>query len=166
MKKIISLLLVGIILFSLSCNKEESRNFQKNLDESSFKAPSGLVIPYKTPDLSLIAQEVTGFNELRIVDINYLNVNTGYAAMIFYETNSGMKGNFALVRYPKISFDFKTLKVSKSEDSKVSKLHSGDITVTCKGTCGCFVEGDINPDGKIRFRCGCDDCVATIKGKL
>lgn len=148
---------MGLIMSA--CNKKGDL---ANQQEVMLKAPSGISIAANPDDLMKVALEtVSETSGLEITKVDYLPVKTGFAAIVWYKTKAGVAGNFAYVRYPKVEYNAKKLVVKRVGVN--SQLVNGDITVSCNGTCGCVVGGEIKPDGTIIFRCGCSDCTATIK---
>ncbi|MFM6954266.1 MAG: hypothetical protein ACKOWL_04710 [Sphingobacteriaceae bacterium] len=160
MKNLVCLLMaltIGLVM--ASCNKQGDL---ANQQEFLLKAPSGVAIATTSDDLLKVAQEtVASSSSLEITKVDYLPVKTGFAAIVWYKTKAGAAGNFAYVRYPKVEYNAKKLVVKRG--GVTSQLVKGDITVSCNGTCGCVVSGEIKPDGTITFKCGCTDCTATIK---
>jgi hypothetical protein len=160
MKNLLCLLLaltMGLVI--TACNKHGDL---ANQQEFLLKAPSGVRIAANSDDLMKVALEtVSQTSGLEITKVDYLPVKTGFAAIVWYKTKTGAAGNFAYVRYPKIEYNAKKLVVKRG--GVTSQLVNGDITVSCNGSCGCVVSGEIKPDGTITFRCGCSDCTATIK---
>ena len=160
MKNLLCLLMaLSIGLHMAACNKQGDL---ANHQEFLLKAPSGVAIAANSDDLMKAALEtVSETSGLEITKVDYLPVKTGFAAIIWYKTKAGDAGNFAYVRYSKIEYNAKKLVVKRG--GVTSQLVKGDITVSCNGSCGCVVSGEIKPDGTITFRCGCSDCTATIK---
>lgn len=160
MKNLLCILItlkMGLVI--TACNKQGDL---ANQQEYLLKAPSGVSIAANSHDLMKVALEtVSETSGLEITKVDYLPVKTGFAAIVWYKTKAGAAGNFAYVRYPKIEYNAKKLVVKRG--GVTSQLVKGDITVSCNGTCGCVVSGEIKPDGTITFRCGCSDCTATIK---
>ena len=160
MKNLLCLLIVltmGLVI--TACNKQGDL---ANQQEFLLKAPSGVSIAANSDDLMKVALEtVSETSGLAITKVDYLPVKTGFAAIVWYKTKTGAAGNFAYVRYPKIEYNAKKLVVKRG--GVTSQLVKGDVTVSCNGSCGCVVIGEIKPDGTITFRCGCSDCTATIK---
>jgi hypothetical protein len=160
MKNLLCILItlkMGLVM--TACNKQGDL---ANQQEFLLKAPSGVSIAANSDDLMKVALEtVSETSGLEITKVDYLPVKTGFAAIVWYKTKAGAAGNFAYVRYPKIEYNAKKLVVKRG--GVTSQLAKGDITVSCNGTCGCVVSGEIKPDGTITFRCGCSDCTATIK---
>ncbi len=160
MKNLLCLLMaltIGLVI--TACNKQGDL---VNQQEILLKAPSGVAIAANSDDLMKVALEtVSETSGLEITKVDYLPVKTGFAAIIWYKTKAGAAGNFAYVRYSKIEYNAKKLVVKRG--GVTSQLVEGDITVSCNGSCGCVVSGEIKPDGTITFRCGCSDCTATIK---
>lgn len=150
-------LTIGLVM--AACNKQGDL---ANQQEFLLKAPSGVTIATNSDDLMKVALEtVPNAKDLKITKVDYLPVKTGFAAIVWYKTKAGAAGNFAYVRYPKVAYEAKQLVVKRGTAN--SQLITGDITVSCNGSCGCVVSGEIKPDGTITFKCGCSDCTATIK---
>ena len=160
MKNLLCLLMALMLgLVMAACNKQGDLANQQQL---LLKAPSGISIAANSGYLMKVALEtVSETSGLEITKVDYLPIKTGFAAIVWYKTKAGAAGNFAYVRYSKIEYNAKKLVVKRG--GVTSQLVKGDITVSCNGSCGCVVSGEIKPDGTITFRCGCSDCTATIK---
>lgn len=154
MKKLLGALL--LVVLGVGCQNEDL----KSPNELNLRAPSGVLIATSVDDLKQIAITTIGkrikSSEIEILSIEYLQIHTGFAAMIDYSIN-GQKSNFAYFDYDNVEYSASSL---ESKSARVELIQ--EVTVKCNGTCGCKVEGTIKPDGTITFGCSCTDCTATI----
>jgi len=160
MKKLIFSVLCIFIMHFMGCKNEDRLNI---IAEPNLQAPSGVFIACDLNELREIAKTLidpeitTSIKDIKILEINYLPVKSGFAATIEYSAN-GYESNFGYYDFPKVEYSALTLKSTQIPGG----IQVQKVTVSCAGTCGCKVEGTIKPDGTMTFGCSCTECTATI----
>lgn len=158
---------VMAVMLALSCQKTT----RSSVDESTLNltAPSGKVIAgsmdqLKSRTATMLAKQFGITQDFAVTGINYLNVPTGYAAILALRFGNGVEENLGIVSGIKISLPKSSEAVMISENQNSNNPDNPTYTVRCVGSCGCSLYMSYNrSSGQWNIFCdGCDECRATI----
>jgi hypothetical protein len=162
MKKtlIIAAAMASLVLLSPSCQK--NAGLSKQEQSLSLHAPSGQRIAATVHDLkthasAIVENKFGKGQDFQLMRIDYLPVEKGYAAIVFYELKNGTIGNYGI--FSGVSYD-----LAASDETAVQEEDS-KVTISCdkKGTCDCNLSGTYNPNtGVVTVNCGCSTCEVKV----
>ena len=152
--------MASLVLLMPSCQK--NAGLSKQEQSLSLEAPSGQRIAATVQELKAHASEIVGNKfgkgkDFQLMRIEYLPVEKGYAALVFYELENGAVGNYGI--FSGVEYDLVT------SDETAVEYESSRVTISCvkKGTCDCSLSGSVNPNtGVITVNCGCSTCEVKV----
>lgn len=135
-----------------------SFSFSKN--NKDLIAPSGQRIAssmqkLKAESKHIVSGKHAGARDFEIVNVSYLPVKKGYAAIVTYKLQDGTTDSYGI---------FSGVQLNLPQGAALStEMRDGKVKITCAGTCSCHMSTTINTDtGVITVDCGCSNCSAQI----
>jgi hypothetical protein len=125
----------------------------------------------KKETATVISKKFGVKKQFEITGIEFLNVETGYAAIVNYRLPDGMVGNYAMFSGIKFNVEAQSVVTDVKSGRQIQESASarvaddGKVKITCSrtGTCECKVEGTVDTNtGIVKWGCCCEQCSAEV----